>query len=148
MPLMPIRVPALAIAVCSMLAWASASMAFTPNPDTAVNRQDQVYSTSKDESKQDSPSTSKQNGDEVLRSSPSDTTSPQGYYYEPGPAMPYAYPDINLDGQEFFPEKADPEKRPHTYRPDRDRGYGSKSGKPQVYKPGSRAPNVYRPRTN
>lgn len=130
------------------------AQAFTPNPDTAPNRQDQVLSTKSGAARaqRGTLSTGKDpvTGDEITVSTPPAPRSPTQYHYGPGynsPAIPYAYPDVNLDGQEFFPEKADPTDPVFTYRPDQDQDAYTqpKSGQPQIFKPGVSAPNVYRP---
>lgn len=141
----------LAVACWSGLCCGAAA-AFTPNPDTAPNRQDQVYSTKSGGQSAGTLQTGREpgTGDKLTITTPPVPKSPTYYHYGPGynsPAMPYAYPDVNLDGQEFFPQKADPNDPVFTYRPDQDQeGYTQpQAGQPQIYKPGISAPNVYRP---
>lgn len=84
---------------------------FTPNKDTAPSRQDKILGT-------DELSTGQGRTSQTMETRPPMTTSPQS----PEVAVPFAYPDIKLDGQEFFPKKTPSGQPPIIYQPNQRGG--------------------------
>jgi len=120
------KTPSLLMKTCLVMVLAAVVMAeagFRPNEDTAPRRRDTVVGTG------DGPETASgkvRRQDRIIESRSAPLYEPRS---APEVQMPFAYPDVNLDGQEFFPRKPAPGQRPQVYQP------GADDQPPNVYQP-------------